>query len=127
MKLRIKGNSVRFRLTRTEVASVAAHGFIECRTDFGEGHQSLVYALTAGPMKDIQACFSDGRLQISVPRGMLEQWAASDEVGLYGKPAPKEDALSIAIEKDFRCLDRSLAEDDEWDAYPHPSSQGRKE
>jgi hypothetical protein len=39
-------------------------------------------------------------------------------VGIYAEQQTKgEYALTIAIEKDFRCLDRSRAEEDEKDAF----------
>ena len=35
MKLRIRGNSIRLRLTQSEVARVAMGGSLESQTDFG--------------------------------------------------------------------------------------------
>jgi hypothetical protein len=58
---------------------------------------------------------------VSVPLETLYHWLNSDEAGIYAEQQAKgEDALTIAIEKDFRCLDRSRAEEDEKDAFPHP-------
>ena len=44
MKLRIRGNSARLRLTKTEVKHLAEKGLVEEKTDFGNG-QTLVYAI----------------------------------------------------------------------------------
>jgi hypothetical protein len=54
-------------------------------------------------------------MTISVSKEAAQAWAGSDEVGLYAQSG----VLTISIEKDFRCLTRSLDEQ-EPDAYPHP-------
>ena len=38
MKIRIKGNSIRLRLTKTEVDNFAANGFVEEKTEFGNNY-----------------------------------------------------------------------------------------
>ena len=43
MKIRIKGNSVRVRLTRSEVDHFAETGYLEESTEFGNSH--FLYAL----------------------------------------------------------------------------------
>ena len=46
MKLRIRGSSLRLRLTRSEVAEIGAGNAVEERVEFGgEPAQQLVYAL----------------------------------------------------------------------------------
>ena len=56
-----------------------------------------------------------------MPQETHYYWVNSEEVGIHAEQQMKgDDALRIAIEKDFRCLDRSRAGKDERDAYPHP-------
>jgi hypothetical protein len=114
MKLRIQGNSLRFRLTRSEVARLYEDGTIAETTHFGVGH-SLTYRLRkAGAGTGVRAELADGVITVSAPASAVDSWATSDEVGI----AARDGVLRIAIEKDFRCLTRR--EEDEVDAYPHP-------
>jgi len=117
MKLRIQGNSLRFRLTRSEVTRLYEDGAIAETTHFGVGH-ILTYRLRkAAGGADIRAELTDGAITVSAPGSMVDKWAISDEVGI----AARDGALRIAIEKDFRCL--THREEDEADAYPHPVEQ----
>jgi hypothetical protein len=115
MKLRLQDNSVRLRLTRSEVARLRETGLVEESVDFGAG-QVLAYRLQSrqehGP---VEAAFSEDILTVSVPSEIAQAWTGSDEVGLYAQSG----ALTISIEKDFRCLTRR-PDEQERDAYPHP-------
>ena len=115
MKLRWQGNSVRLRLTRSEVERLREIGLVEESVDFGAG-EVLAYRLQSrleqGPVK---AAFGQGIMTVSVSKDTAQAWAGSDEVGLYAQSGP----LAISIEKDFRCLTRRLDEQ-EPNAYPHP-------
>jgi hypothetical protein len=117
MKLRLQGNSLRFRLTRSEVATLDEDGLIAETTHFGVGHP-LTYRLrkeTGGA--DVRAELADRVITVSAPAGEVHKWATSAEVGITAR----DGVLRIAIEKDFRCLTRR--DEDEADAYPHPVEQ----
>jgi Family of unknown function (DUF7009) len=65
---------------------------------------------------------------VIAPRTALSSSAENDEVGLYGEQTTSTgEVLTIAVEKDFRRLDRGRAEDNEADAYPHPGMRPKKE
>jgi hypothetical protein len=114
MKLRLQGNSVRLRLTRSEVERLRETGLVEESVDFGDG-EVLAYRLQSrleqGPA---EAAFSQGIMTVSLSQETAQAWAVSDEVGVYSQSG----ALTISVEKDFRCLTRPR--EDERDAYPHP-------
>jgi hypothetical protein len=115
MKLRLQGNSVRLRLTRSEVGRLRDTGLVEESVEFGGGER-LAYRLQSQPDPDpAQARFRQGVVTVSLSAGIAQAWADSDEVGIYAQSG----ALAISIEKDFRCLTRPLDEQ-ERDAYPHP-------
>lgn len=117
MKLRIQGNSLRYRLTRPEVARLRENGAIEETAHFAG--QPLMYRIRKGaPGTQVRAELLDGSLTVDAPAGMIDAWAASDEVGI----AARDGAMKIAIEKDFRCLTRR-AEEEEVGAYPHPAER----
>ena len=115
MKLRIKGNSVRLRLTRPEVVRLRDAGLVEESAGFSGG-EALTYRLrsvaTPGPLR---AAFHQGTIEVTVSSETARDWAVAEDVGLYAQAG----GLQIAIEKDFRCLTRPDCE--EPDAYPHPA------
>jgi hypothetical protein len=120
MKIRIKDNSIRFRLTKTEVDSFARLGFLENRTEF-LNDPAFYYCLQK--KKDItalEASFTGGRISVFVPEKMAEEWATTDIVGFDNKMTIGEDKeLFLLIEKDFVCLDHTF--EDQSDNYPNPN------
>ncbi len=118
MKLRIRENSIRLRLTQSEVAEFAENGFVENKTEFG-GDVNFGYAISANDQTDsLNAEFANGKIQVVVPKALADQWANSEDVGIEGT----FEALSIIIEKDFACLNVRDGED-ESDAFPHPKEK----
>jgi hypothetical protein len=122
MKIRMRGNSVRVRLTRGEVARLAAEGRVEEATEFGPGPGGrLVYSLeSSDEARGLGARFSEGRIRLTVPADAAERWAASDEVSLESEQQlGVGPSLRILVEKDFACLTKRAGEEDA-DTYPHP-------
>lgn len=120
MKLRVHGNTMRLRLSRPEVTRLAVGGFIEEAARFGPA-ACLRYRVEASPSAPaIAASFEEGRITVLIPGQAAADWAGSDEEGLYHDQAVTSDqTLSIAIEKDFRCL---TGEPDP-DAFPNPAKK----
>lgn len=121
MKLRIKGNSIRMRLSQQEVDELASSGKISEAISFGRG--KLTYQLSTAQESKMSAIYDNDIIQINIPKSDGLTWASSDQVGIEGKvPLRDENALSVLIEKDFKCLtDRSG--EDESDLYENPQSQ----
>jgi Family of unknown function (DUF7009) len=118
MKLRLQGNSVRLRLTRSEVERLRESGLVEESVDFGTG-EVLAYRLHSTPEQGpVVAGYRHGALTVSVPSEAAQAWAISDQEGIYAQSGP----VSISIEKDFRCLTRS-DDESERDAFPHPGQR----
>jgi hypothetical protein len=119
MKLRIQGNSLRLRLSQSEVAQFSKTGFVEDGIQFGPG-ASFAYALESmSSLSAPQAIYSNGWLRIQVPGAEATQWACSDRVSLSGEqPLESGQRLSLLIEKDFQCLHGG--EERDPDAYPNP-------
>ena len=114
MKLRLQGNSLRLRLTRSEVVRLDGHGTVEEAASFGSGGRLTYRIQSRTGSEPLHADFSDGAITVLVPTETVRVWASGDEVGMYAQ----DGALRIAIEKDFRCLTRA---GEEPDAYPHPA------
>jgi hypothetical protein len=120
MKIRIKGNSIRYRLTKTEIANFGNDGFIEERTEFPDG-SSFSYRLerTTG-IDNLVASYSGNRICIFVPEGIAGEWTTTDVVGFDHRMKMGEGSeLYLLIEKDFVCLDHSF--EDQSDNFPNPN------
>ena len=122
MKLRIKGNSIRLRLSRSEVRQLANDGVVAQFTDFGDfSPQRFGYALHA-VLEDptVSARFADGRMIVRVPAGAVRQWAQTDQIGIQAVQRTTDGGeLRILIEKDLECIEPAADESQE-DAFPNP-------
>lgn len=121
MKLRLKGDTLRLRLSRTEVATLAAEGVVEDAVHVAPG-AVLRYRLHADPGADaLAASWQDGTLTVHLPAAWAGPWAANDEVGFEGtQDAGAGHTLALLVEKDFACLHEVR---DEPDAYPNPFAE----
>ncbi|MGC9951997.1 MAG: hypothetical protein ABSF64_37105 [Bryobacteraceae bacterium] len=115
MKHRIQGNSIRLRLTQKEVALVRNQGLVESHIEFAPG-RSLAYLIEGPPNAETMSATFDGRaIRVTIPMYQMTAWAESDQVGIE---AQSQAGVQLLVEKDFKCLHRSLEQ--EPDAYPHP-------
>ena len=112
MKIRIKGNSLRYRLTKSDIHNFTENGYIEEHTNFGE--RTLIYALQKADNGQLSAKFENNGIVLYMPEELANEWALTDRVGFDGEYK----GLSLLIEKDFKCLD-NVAED-QSDNYPNP-------
>jgi hypothetical protein len=121
MKLRIRGNSIRLRLTQSEVAQFIETGKVEERVEFAPNTPILRYRLETAPDgNDLRAIFEENCLRVLVTQRAAEKWASSEQVGIKAAQIlDNERSLRILIEKDFACLTARESED-ETDAFPHP-------
>jgi hypothetical protein len=121
MKLRIKGDSLRLRLTQGEVSQLGETGAVEDQVRFGAG-ATLVYRLRRdAAVAEMQATFANGAVEIRVPEKTALAWCTSDDVTLSGSQAAAIDAeLRIVVEKDFKCLTAREGED-ESDHFANPN------
>lgn len=126
MKIRIKGNSLRYRLTQTEVRTLADHGGISETTTFAE-EQMLTYAIeTRADLDNLDAEYQAHRIVLMLPEAWAKNWPEEDRVGFsYSKPLTADSSLFLLLEKDFVCLDE-VAED-QSDNYPNPRYEKRDE
>ena len=103
------------RLGRSEVARLGDERAVEETVSFKAG-ESLTYRIQTQPGTEVlRAEFSSGIITVSISTKTAQAWASSEEIGLYAQ----DGKLSIAVEKDFRCLTRTAAEPD---AFPHPAA-----
>jgi thiamine pyrophosphate-dependent acetolactate synthase large subunit-like protein len=125
MKLRIKGPTLRLRLTQGEIRDLDERGLVEEQVPFAGG-VSLVYRLRRAPAaREISASYRDGVVEISVPEDIARQWCTTEMVTLAHEQPVPAGVLQITLEKDYACL-APRAGEDESDNFPHPEAgQGK--
>jgi hypothetical protein len=123
VKLRIRDNSIRLRLTRGEVEQLRDEGVVQAITSFPGGRE-FRYEVESSPASVNPGAFlSDNRITVRLPESAVGAWAASEQVSLAGEQQHENgELLSILVEKDFTCLAPREGED-ESDMYPHPDAQ----
>lgn len=117
MKLRIKGNTIRIRLTKSEVSYFHQFKHIEEKTDFG-GSQ-LTYGIKRYNGKELISSFENHSLFFFIPDKIADEWTTTDKVG-YSADMDLSDGkkLYLLLEKDFKCLDETT--EDQSDNYDNP-------
>lgn len=121
MKLRIKGNSMRLRIARSEVARLVADGRVAETIRFAAAPEArLTYALEAAPeCEKVSVLYRPQEVAVLIPSAEARAWAASDQVGIYANlQVDDQQTLELIVEKDWACLDRSDA--DNQDTFPNP-------
>ena len=113
MKIRIKGNSIRYRLTKSDMYRLSHEGYLEDRTNFG--NRELVYVIQKTNDHHMSGFFDNNVICLQVPGNVIEELDNTDRVGFEGKQGD----LLLLVEKDFTCMDK-VAED-QSDNYPNPS------
>ena len=122
MKLRIRDNSVRLRLTRGEVDSLRLHGIVAATTGFPGGREFQYRVESSPAIVNPAAFFSENTISIRLPEAAVLAWATTEQVSLPGEQVLDDGAkLNILVEKDFACLAPREGED-ESDMFPHPDA-----
>ena len=120
MKLRIRDDSIRLRLSQSEVARVADGQGVHSHTRFPNGCM-LGYAIETSSGEAITARLADSVITVHVPMAIAADWAAAEEVSLSAEQPLEGGVLSVLIEKDFECLDPRTGDEDS-DAFPNPKA-----
>ncbi len=114
MKLRIRHNSIRLRLTQSEVAQLRDAGTVEEHIEFAGGQRLSYRIQSAADQEVLTADYREGTILLTVPKLMVAVWADSSQVGMGSSGR-----LRLMIEKDFRCIDPADPEDN-LDTFPNP-------
>ena len=123
MKLRVRDNSIRLRLTQTEVELARTDGLVRGTVPLA-GNSNFEYVLESSPATvKPEAHMSNNVLTVRIPEAEILSWSGSDEVSISATQLlDGGDELSILVEKDFSCLAPREGED-ESDMYPHPLAE----
>lgn len=124
MKIRIKGDSVRFRLSKSEVDFFGQEGYYTHETHFIDS--VFRYGIVARhDITSMQASFKNGEIIVQIPQHWADEWVATQRVG-FDSSMPLGDGkeLYLLLEKDFQCLDNTS--EDQTDMYPNPLAEQHK-
>jgi hypothetical protein len=113
MKIRIKGNSIRYRLTKSDVSTLGMVGFLSEFTHFPS--HTLEYAIRRTNEEKLTADFANHKIVLNIPVEMIDELVNTEKVGFNDASG----TVSLLIEKDFACLD-NVAED-QSDNFPNPN------
>jgi hypothetical protein len=122
MKLRIKGNSLRLRVSRVDLANLLHDGRIDETIQFTpDARAKLTYGLEIRSCdQEISVQYYDCQVRLVLSTKAAMRWANGDEVGLYGESATDSEPLQLSVEKDYACIDRDDA--DNAEAFPNPKA-----
>jgi hypothetical protein len=119
MKLRIRGNSIRIRLARSECARLGEELPVEQTTRFSPTSVLRSSVQPSGSATSPTAEFDAAGVRVMLPTQQARQWALSDQVTIEAhQQVDANTLLQILVEKDFQCI-HSRAEGN-VDAFPNP-------
>ncbi len=119
MKIRIKGNAIRYRLTKSDVQQLSTIGKVIETTSFP--NKLFTYALQVKPeLENLEASFEQDTITLFVPETFAKEWPENNTVGINATmPLPGTGSLYLLVEKDFVCLDDTT--EDQSDHYENPN------
>jgi hypothetical protein len=122
VKLRLLDDSVRLRLSRSEVLAVAEQGSVEGRTRFPDG-SAFAFSIESSNGGNAGARFADGRMVVDLPAADISAWASDDSaVSLRHEiRLPEGGPLKLLVEKDFQCIG-GRDDEDQTDLFPNPDA-----
>lgn len=122
MKLRLLDDSIRLRLSQSDVVDAERQGVVEGQTRFPDG-SSFRFALETLREGPASAGFAGDRMVVGLPATEISAWANDDSaVSLEGEvDLPDGSQLKLLVEKDFQCL-TERPDEDQSDLFQNPDS-----
>jgi len=117
----MKGNSLRLRVSRSEVARLPKGKRVETIHFAPQTIAKLTYALEQ-EMSVITPTvrYTTGEVTVLIPANQAITWCLTDQVGIVKRISLGTlGSLDVVIEKDFACLDRSDEDNQDTFANPH--------
>ncbi len=119
MKIRIVSNTIRVRLTQSEIEALKNDGEVLERTNFVS--EPFIYSVgLSDDVDEPEASFRSGHISILLPESDALDWIGSDQTGIENREYTEQgEGIKLLIEKDFQCL-HVRRNEDESDAFPNP-------
>lgn len=106
MKLRLSNNSIRFRLSEEDLASLTLNGHIEVCVPMNQSKPVVFkYSLIITKASEFSTGYLNNHFRLFMPENLVAEWSHSDKVGfdavieMAGKIP-----VRILVEKDFHCF-----------------------
>lgn len=115
MKIRIKDNSIRLRLSKTEVDNLCKNGRVQASTQISTNLQ-FIYSLKINSHWGVR--FQDNLLEVLIPDDLILNWSSNEIVGFDTVIDNNDNGLKLLVEKDFKCL--TPRDENEEDHYENP-------
>lgn len=126
MKIRMKGNSLRLRVGRSELARFLEYGCIDETIQFAAAPEArFTWALEVAlqPDRTTRVRYRACEVAVVLTPEQVRLWQKEDQVGIYTRvDLGGENTLEVIVEKDFACLDGSDSENVDTFANPHVGS-----
>lgn len=108
MKLRCVTDSIRLRLSKSDIRTLEEQGKVRESLTLGID-QLFTFSLQLSAAQLLpNISFQKGQLQIILPKKVGEDWIHSNRVGIeYTPNAASTGSIHLLIEKDFPCKDRT--------------------
>jgi uncharacterized protein DUF7009 len=122
VKLRLRGDTIRLRLTRSEVESIGAGRRVSETLHLPDGSE-FRYTLVAAGANGVQMQRESALVEIviEIVASQAHSWATSEQVGYSGETPLQIGDVSLLIEKDFTCITPRIGEE-ESDTFPNPQA-----
>jgi hypothetical protein len=124
MKLRIKGDFMRLRVSRSELEKLQNGERIDDTIHFSaapESHLTYGLQLTA-QSTPVRVQWEPHRVTVLLSEEQMTSWAMEEEVGIYATfDLGPNGSLDVLVEKDFACLDRS--DEENLDTFANPNAE----
>ncbi len=112
MKIRIKGNSIRLRLTKTDVQTLKENGLVEEKTIVNAEEIFSYSLMIEEEIESISANFQNNKITVFLSKEEAKTLTETEEITVQGS---KENGLFLLVEKDLQCLDTTS--EDQSDMY----------
>lgn len=119
MKLRISGNSLRLRLSRSEVARLEENSRVEDAIEFGPDCKMSYSLSVSTETLAVNASLTSTGIRVLIPNELAQSWIGTDSLTIAAEQAVGEGKnLQILIEKDMKCAHKDSEANE--DSYPNP-------
>ncbi len=123
MKIRIKDNTIRFRLSSTDLKTLKKKGKVVSKCTFGTT-QIFKYSVVSkkkGNSEYLCVDLKKNHIKVELAASDVKAWMKSDLEGFdaHMDNGTKE-GLYVLIEKDWQCL--KPRDEDESDLFPNPNA-----
>ena len=120
MKIRLLNNTLRIRISQSEVSNLQSRRKVESKTEFPGG--TLSYEVN-GNTNEWDLGFKDNIIRLNIPKDQLDYFTSPQVITLKRNfHIDDGSSIKVTFEKDFKCL-IEREDEDESDLFLNPRSK----